>query len=186
MDRRDRRRLGRTCVKALCAKRCQSGMSVCDPAAVNCAVRLRRTPSTRTPLFGFRRRLLSRHMLVLSVSGGHDYYPAPKGLAAFPDVQVATRKTSVKGVGGLRKRRKTRDGTIFEWAVAGAKRSNSRRLARRVSAANQVTRRKGETCKSGKRKLWSVPPFPGLCVGRAGRRSALAASCSAGWGERIQ
>lgn len=53
--------------------------------------------------------------VVLSVPGGHEYYPAPKGLAAFPDAQVATRKTPVKGGGGLRKRWKARDGSIFEW-----------------------------------------------------------------------
>ena len=35
----------------------------------------------------------------------------------------------------------------------GAKRSNSRRLARRVSAANQVTRRKAETSSSSQKKV---------------------------------
>lgn len=51
----------------------------------------------------------------LSVPGDHSYHPPPKGLTAFPDAQVAPRKTSIKGGGGLRKRWKTRDGTIFEW-----------------------------------------------------------------------
>lgn len=51
----------------------------------------------------------------LSVPGDHSYHPAPKGLTAFPDAQVAPRKTPIKGGGGLRKRWKTRDGTIFEW-----------------------------------------------------------------------
>lgn len=53
--------------------------------------------------------------IVLSVPSGHDYFPAPKGLSAFPDAQIAKRKTPVKGGGGLRKRWKTRDGTIYEW-----------------------------------------------------------------------
>ena len=47
--------------------------------------------------------------------GDHKYYPPPKGLIAFPDAKIATRKTPVKGGGGLRKRWKTRDGTIYEW-----------------------------------------------------------------------
>ena len=47
--------------------------------------------------------------------GDHKYYPPPKGLIAFPDAKMATRKTPVKGGGGLRKRWKTRDGTIYEW-----------------------------------------------------------------------
>ena len=51
----------------------------------------------------------------LSVPGDHSYHPAPKGLTAFPDAQVAPRKTPIRGGGGLRKRWKTRDGTIFEW-----------------------------------------------------------------------
>lgn len=45
----------------------------------------------------------------------HSYHPAPRGLTAFPDAQVTPRKTPIKGGGGLRKRWKTRDGTIFEW-----------------------------------------------------------------------
>lgn len=51
----------------------------------------------------------------LSVPKDHSYYPPPKGLTAFPDAQVTPRKTPIKGGGGLRKRWKTRDGTIFEW-----------------------------------------------------------------------
>ncbi|KAA0941822.1 toxin [Pseudomonas sp. ANT_H14] len=51
----------------------------------------------------------------LSVSGDHSYHPPPKGLTAFPDAQVAPRKTPIKGGGGLRKRWKTRDGSILEW-----------------------------------------------------------------------
>ncbi|MNQ78536.1 Colicin-E3 [compost metagenome] len=51
----------------------------------------------------------------LSVPGDHSYHPAPKGLTAFPDAQVTPRKTPIKGGGGLRKRWKIRDGTIFEW-----------------------------------------------------------------------
>jgi len=46
---------------------------------------------------------------------GHSYHPAPKGLTAFPDAKVVPRKTPVQGGGHLRKRWKTRDGTIFEW-----------------------------------------------------------------------
>ncbi|NWB45333.1 colicin E3/pyocin S6 family cytotoxin [Pseudomonas gingeri] len=46
---------------------------------------------------------------------GHSYHPAPKGLTAFPDAKVVPRKTPVQGDGHLRKRWKTRDGTIFEW-----------------------------------------------------------------------
>jgi hypothetical protein len=45
----------------------------------------------------------------------HKYYPAPKGLTAFPDATKATRKTPIKGGGGLRKRWKTPNGKIFEW-----------------------------------------------------------------------
>lgn len=53
--------------------------------------------------------------IVLSLPTEHSYYPAPKGLTAFPDAQVTPRKTPIKGGGGLRKRWKTKDGTIFEW-----------------------------------------------------------------------
>lgn len=49
------------------------------------------------------------------IGGDHSYYPAPKGLTAFPDARVTPRKTPIKGGGGLRKRWKTKDGTIFEW-----------------------------------------------------------------------
>jgi hypothetical protein len=49
------------------------------------------------------------------IGGDHNYHPAPKGLTAFPDARIAPRKTPIKGGGGLRKRWKTRDGTIFEW-----------------------------------------------------------------------
>ena len=52
--------------------------------------------------------------IVVSVSN-HKYYPAPKGLTAFPDATRATRKTPIKGGGGLRKRWKTPNGKIFEW-----------------------------------------------------------------------
>ncbi|MHC8385853.1 colicin E3/pyocin S6 family cytotoxin [Pseudomonas sp. LB3P14] len=52
--------------------------------------------------------------IVVSVSN-HKYYPAPNGLTAFPDATRATRKTPVKGGGGLRKRWKTPNGKIFEW-----------------------------------------------------------------------
>ncbi|EUB72037.1 Colicin E3 catalytic [Pseudomonas sp. GM41(2012)] len=52
--------------------------------------------------------------IVVSVSN-HKYYPAPKGLTAFPDATRATRKTPVKGGGGLRKRWKNPNGKIFEW-----------------------------------------------------------------------
>ncbi|CAI9005186.1 colicin E3/pyocin S6 family cytotoxin [Pseudomonas sp. IT-P294] len=45
----------------------------------------------------------------------HKYYPAPKGLTAFPDATKATRKNPIKGGGGLRKRWKTPNGKIFEW-----------------------------------------------------------------------
>lgn len=51
----------------------------------------------------------------LSISADHSYHPPPKGLTAFPDAKVAPRKTPIKGGGGLRKRWKTRDGTIYEW-----------------------------------------------------------------------
>lgn len=51
--------------------------------------------------------------IVIGVSN-HTYYPAPKGLPAFPDATRATRKTPIKG-GGLRKRWKTPNGKIFEW-----------------------------------------------------------------------
>ncbi|QHA81026.1 S-type Pyocin [Pseudomonas mediterranea] len=47
--------------------------------------------------------------------GDHKYYPPPKVLSAFPDARIAPRKTPIKGGGGLRKRWKTKDGTIFEW-----------------------------------------------------------------------
>ncbi|MCS3836655.1 hypothetical protein HNR03_001235 [Pseudomonas sp. JAI111] len=52
--------------------------------------------------------------IVVSVPN-HKYYPAPKGLTAFPDATRATRKTPIKGGGGLRKRWKTPNGKIFEW-----------------------------------------------------------------------
>lgn len=45
----------------------------------------------------------------------HSYHPAPKELTAFPDAKITPRKTSIQGGGGLRKRWKTRDGTIYEW-----------------------------------------------------------------------
>ncbi|MND72773.1 Colicin-E3 [compost metagenome] len=51
----------------------------------------------------------------LSVMGGHAYHPAPKGLAAFPDVVKADAKTKVQGGGGLRKRWKDHKGRIYEW-----------------------------------------------------------------------
>ena len=47
--------------------------------------------------------------------GDHSYHPPPKDLSAFPDARVTPRKTPLQGGGGLRKRWKTRDGTIFEW-----------------------------------------------------------------------
>ena len=54
--------------------------------------------------------------IYLSLSAiGSSYYPPPKGLSAFPDAKITTRKTPLKGGGGLRKRWKTKDGTIFEW-----------------------------------------------------------------------
>ena len=46
---------------------------------------------------------------------GSSYHPPPKGLSAFPDAKITTRKTPLKGGSGLRKRWKTKDGTIFEW-----------------------------------------------------------------------
>ncbi|MDO7927560.1 colicin E3/pyocin S6 family cytotoxin [Pseudomonas sp. KFB-139] len=49
------------------------------------------------------------------LGGDHSYHPAPRGLTAFPDARITPRKTSIQGGGGLRKRWKTRDGTIFEW-----------------------------------------------------------------------
>lgn len=52
--------------------------------------------------------------VVVSVAD-HKYYPAPKGLIAFPDATKAQRKTPLKGGGGLRKRWKTSKGKIFEW-----------------------------------------------------------------------
>ncbi|MGJ7514469.1 colicin E3/pyocin S6 family cytotoxin [Pseudomonas baetica] len=52
--------------------------------------------------------------VVVSVSD-HKYYPAPNGLIAFPNATRATRKTPIKGGGGLRKRWKTSKGIIFEW-----------------------------------------------------------------------
>jgi hypothetical protein len=52
--------------------------------------------------------------IVVSVPN-HKYYPAPKGLTAFPDATRATRKPPIKGGGGLRKRWKTPNGKIFEW-----------------------------------------------------------------------
>lgn len=51
----------------------------------------------------------------LSVPSNLGYYPPPKDLAAFPDAKPAPRKTPIRGGGGLRKRWKTRDGTIYEW-----------------------------------------------------------------------
>ncbi len=48
-------------------------------------------------------------------NGDHKYHAPPKGLSAFPDARIAPRKTPIQGGGGLRKRWKTRDGTIFEW-----------------------------------------------------------------------
>lgn len=49
------------------------------------------------------------------VPGDHKYYPPPKSLIAFPDARITPRKTPIKGGGGLRKRWKTKNGTIFEW-----------------------------------------------------------------------
>jgi hypothetical protein len=46
---------------------------------------------------------------------GSSYHPPPKGLSAFPDAKITARKTPLKGGGGLRKRWKIKDGTIFEW-----------------------------------------------------------------------
>jgi hypothetical protein len=48
-------------------------------------------------------------------NGDHGYHQPPKELTAFPDAKVATRKTSVRGGGGMRKRWKTKAGEIFEW-----------------------------------------------------------------------
>ena len=48
-------------------------------------------------------------------NGNHKYHAPPKELSAFPDARIAPRKTPIQGGGGLRKRWKTRDGTIFEW-----------------------------------------------------------------------
>jgi len=52
--------------------------------------------------------------VVLNVTQ-HEYHQPPKGLAAFPDAKIATRKTPIQGGGGLRKRWKTPKGIIFEW-----------------------------------------------------------------------
>lgn len=43
------------------------------------------------------------------------YKPAPENLPAFPDANRTKRKTPVQGGGGLRRRWKAPDGTIYEW-----------------------------------------------------------------------
>lgn len=50
----------------------------------------------------------------LSVPLDWSYYPAPKGLTAFPDARIAAPKTAMGG-GRLRKRWKDSAGRIYEW-----------------------------------------------------------------------
>src|SRR3989344_1961425 len=58
----------------------------------------------------------------------------------------------------------------------GAKRSNSRRLARRVSAANQVTRRKAETSKQSQYTCGGIPAVNQPPIYRDSRFRAAAVS----------
>ena len=51
----------------------------------------------------------------LNASANHSYYPAPRGLTAFPDAVKDKSKNNVHGGGGLRKRWKDRKGRIYEW-----------------------------------------------------------------------
>lgn len=51
----------------------------------------------------------------LSLIADHDYYPAPKGLAAFPDAIKVNPKTRVQGGGAKRSRWKDKKGRIYEW-----------------------------------------------------------------------
>lgn len=51
----------------------------------------------------------------LSVPGDHGYYPAPKGLTAFPSAVRDKPKTSVQGGGKKRARWKDPKGRIYEW-----------------------------------------------------------------------
>jgi hypothetical protein len=46
------------------------------------------------------------------------YHSAPRTLRAFPEATKAIPKTSVQGGGGLRKRWKEQNGTIYEWDYA--------------------------------------------------------------------
>jgi Cytotoxic len=46
-----------------------------------------------------------------------DYCPAPRTLPAFPKAAKVLSKTPIRG-GGLRKRWKDDDGTIYEWDYA--------------------------------------------------------------------
>ncbi len=45
----------------------------------------------------------------------HVYQPPPGELPEFSDVRPSRPKTPVQGGGGLRKRWKDADGTIYEW-----------------------------------------------------------------------
>ncbi len=49
------------------------------------------------------------------------YTPPPATVTAFPGFTRATRKTPVKGGGGLRKRWKDKKGNILEWDSQHAK-----------------------------------------------------------------
>lgn len=51
----------------------------------------------------------------LNVPGDHSYYPAPKGLTAFPDAKWAKSKASLQGGGGKRHRWVDSSGKIYEW-----------------------------------------------------------------------
>ncbi|OLF54326.1 colicin E3/pyocin S6 family cytotoxin [Pseudomonas chlororaphis] len=51
----------------------------------------------------------------LSVPGDHRYYPAPKGLTAFPDAKWVKSKSSLQGGGGKRHRWVDSSGKIYEW-----------------------------------------------------------------------
>ena len=62
------------------------------------------------------------------------------------------------GARGVERSETRMPGALSLWFLSarvkryGAQRSNSRRLVRRVSAANQVTRRKAETSRRGQQK----------------------------------
>ncbi|WP_434655824.1 colicin E3/pyocin S6 family cytotoxin [Pseudomonas sp. R3-56] len=71
--------------------------------------------------------------------GDHKYYPPPKGLIAFPDAIIAPRKTPIKGGGGLRKRWKTKDGTIYEWDSQHGRVEKYNKRGKHLGEFNSVT-----------------------------------------------